>query len=410
MSYSSEWLLTSSINAHSSKFSSKINAIELIPADFFGKNMEELVDKMAGMWKRPGILYYDIIMFKIASDIGCVHHVLCGYNSIALHASHALRCASHPVWTEGKVHPLCTSADPTRMRSGLFQQTPSPCSDSRVWLWLCWVWRRYSTVQSASNRAFGQWTLLLLLTRIPERVVPRSGESRNTENNSLLCFIEWCVFNSGADVKTWCAQIQTFFLWCCLRAVWTPPFTSTGPICLRPASCVDWAEKLHDGADFQFVEKHAHLHARDQIQSSVSGLSLLRRPFVQKECNFLWWTPASWQDSLPVIEVSERAKTACLSTTKPHHPTVIPFSSLDHKEAPWVVAFELSKIKRVLSLLYIPWHSRQCVLHMESPINWRLTKWKKSVRPNKWDSCERIRPVFIWVKAESTAVLRCVDL
>ncbi len=24
-------------------------------------------------------------------------------------------------------------------------------------------------------------------------------------------------------------QIQMFFLWCCLRAVWTPPFTSTGP-------------------------------------------------------------------------------------------------------------------------------------------------------------------------------------
>ncbi len=27
------------------------------------------------------------------------------------------------------------------------------------------------------------------------------------------------------------AQIGTFFLWCCLHAVWTPPFTSTGPIC-----------------------------------------------------------------------------------------------------------------------------------------------------------------------------------
>ncbi len=28
------------------------------------------------------------------------------------------------------------------------------------------------------------------------------------------------------------AQIRTFFLWCCLHAVWTPPFTSTGPIFL----------------------------------------------------------------------------------------------------------------------------------------------------------------------------------
>ncbi len=28
-------------------------------------------------------------------------------------------------------------------------------------------------------------------------------------------------------------QIGTFFLWCCLRAVWTLPLTTTGPICLR---------------------------------------------------------------------------------------------------------------------------------------------------------------------------------
>ncbi len=28
-------------------------------------------------------------------------------------------------------------------------------------------------------------------------------------------------------------QIQMFFLWCWLLAVWTPPFTSTGPICLH---------------------------------------------------------------------------------------------------------------------------------------------------------------------------------
>ncbi len=28
-------------------------------------------------------------------------------------------------------------------------------------------------------------------------------------------------------------QIGTFFLWCCLRAVWTLPLTTTGPICLH---------------------------------------------------------------------------------------------------------------------------------------------------------------------------------
>ncbi len=38
-------------------------------------------------------------------------------------------------------------------------------------------------------------------------------------------------------------QIGMFFLWCCLRAVWTLPFTSIGSISFarRHASCVDWA-------------------------------------------------------------------------------------------------------------------------------------------------------------------------
>ncbi len=40
-------------------------------------------------------------------------------------------------------------------------------------------------------------------------------------------------------------QIRTQIIWCCLRAVWTPPFTSTGPICLRCAcaSSVDEAKR-----------------------------------------------------------------------------------------------------------------------------------------------------------------------
>ena len=32
-------------------------------------------------------------------------------------------------------------------------------------------------------------------------------------------------------------QIHPFFLWCWLRAVWIPPFTSTGPICLHRIAC-----------------------------------------------------------------------------------------------------------------------------------------------------------------------------
>ena len=47
---------------------------------------------------------------------------------------------------------------------------------------------------------------------------------------------------STLDVRM---QILTQILWCCLRAVWTILFTSTGPICLRCAcaSCVDEASR-----------------------------------------------------------------------------------------------------------------------------------------------------------------------
>ncbi len=37
-----------------------------------------------------------------------------------------------------------------------------------------------------------------------------------------------------------CVQIGTFFLWYCLRAVWIPPFTSTGPICWRRVARPVW--------------------------------------------------------------------------------------------------------------------------------------------------------------------------
>ena len=42
--------------------------------------------------------------------------------------------------------------------------------------------------------------------------------------------------HTGCGTRTR-VQIRTFFLWCCLRAVWTPIFTSIGPICLRRVLC-----------------------------------------------------------------------------------------------------------------------------------------------------------------------------
>ena len=42
-------------------------------------------------------------------------------------------------------------------------------------------------------------------------------------------------------VSPWPNPHRTEILWCCLRTVWTLPFISTGSICLRCASSVDWA-------------------------------------------------------------------------------------------------------------------------------------------------------------------------
>ncbi len=43
----------------------------------------------------------------------------------------------------------------------------------------------------------------------------------------------WSKPNSHRTRDATPTQIGTFFLWCCLRAVWTLPLTTTGPICLR---------------------------------------------------------------------------------------------------------------------------------------------------------------------------------
>ena len=43
-------------------------------------------------------------------------------------------------------------------------------------------------------------------------------------------------------------QIGTFFLWCCLPAVWTLPLTITGPICLRRVLRPVWIRPESSGA------------------------------------------------------------------------------------------------------------------------------------------------------------------
>ncbi len=50
------------------------------------------------------------------------------------------------------------------------------------------------------------------------------------QNQSLFQSKAQSTQDTGCHAR---AQIGTLFLWCCLCAVWTPPFTSTGPICLR---------------------------------------------------------------------------------------------------------------------------------------------------------------------------------
>ena len=54
-----------------------------------------------------------------------------------------------------------------------------------------------------------------------------------------LFFLNW--FLQASSTLDASAQIWTQSLWCCLRAVWTLPFTRTGSICFasRCASCVD---------------------------------------------------------------------------------------------------------------------------------------------------------------------------
>ena len=89
-------------------------------------------------------------------------------------------------------------------------------------------------------------------------LMPHCWKKNNERQNTMhiVCPIEWRknpywsihpIFktpwvrpNPQKDVH---AQIRTQTLWCCLRAVWTHPFTYTGSICFAShcASCVDEA-------------------------------------------------------------------------------------------------------------------------------------------------------------------------
>ncbi len=49
-------------------------------------------------------------------------------------------------------------------------------------------------------------------------------------NGWKISRLNWGPIHTECGTRT---QIGMFFLWCCLHAVWTPPFTSIGPICLH---------------------------------------------------------------------------------------------------------------------------------------------------------------------------------
>ncbi len=95
-------------------------------------------------------------------------------------------------------------------------------------------------------------------TRLVGNWVRSIQSAFKTESKSLLChsahlirnlvcsnlFHSGCLFglrtNPHRTRDAMGVQIQMFFLWCCLRAVWTPPFTSTGPICSRRLARPVW--------------------------------------------------------------------------------------------------------------------------------------------------------------------------
>ncbi len=64
-----------------------------------------------------------------------------------------------------------------------------------------------------------------------ESVWPHQGWTRGAQHKQM----EPCMRDAQSILDA-CAKIRTQILWCCLCAVWTPPFTSTGPICFASRS------------------------------------------------------------------------------------------------------------------------------------------------------------------------------
>ena len=79
-------------------------------------------------------------------------------------------------------------------------------------------WHRTSSLGIRKRSNLSTSVSLSTFTFVPENL--RSG---------LISSFLWPNPHRTRDATH--AQIGMFFLWCCLRAVWTPPFTSTGPIC-----------------------------------------------------------------------------------------------------------------------------------------------------------------------------------
>ena len=98
ISYNLEWFPTSLVKADLSKFSGNTTAIPLISSDFHTKYRR-------ASWEDGRCIETTAkfcTMMSQCPKLSHVHHILCGNNSIALHALCALCCASHPVWMEGK--------------------------------------------------------------------------------------------------------------------------------------------------------------------------------------------------------------------------------------------------------------------------------------------------------------------
>ncbi len=177
---------------------------------------------------------------------------------------------------------------------------------------------------------------------------------------------------------------EYFFLWCCLRAVWTLPLTTTGPICLH---CI--ARRVARPVWIRpYVYRCSKTHSKFRKYTHINLISKRRRLFHVLHCVTCWNKTLSRVYSTSILRQFEFPCTGCIVRKCSHNSkiymtdtffAVIPgkrktFEMCGICRPSWIrcrTKIFWSKFGTKFSIAYKNWHP----IHGETLSLWRTNSW-----------------------------------